>query len=58
MQEYFKSIGLPTSLKEFGAKEDDIPLLVKNCPKFNNEKAVACPMTEQDIAEIYRNSMQ
>lgn len=55
MEAFFKSIGMPTSFKELGAKEEDIPTLVANCPKPNQGKlGFAFPLEEAQIAEVYK----
>ena len=55
MEAFFKSIGMPTTFKELGAKEEDIPLLTKKCPMNNGDKlGYFNPITRDEIAIIYK----
>ena len=55
LEAFFKSIGMPTTFKELGAKEEDIPLLTEKCAMNNGDKmGFFHPITRQEIAEIYR----
>lgn len=57
MEDFFRSIGMPTNLKELGVSpsEDDILLLAKNCAKATGGKlGSAKTLYEADMANIYR----
>ena len=57
MEDFFKSIGMPTTLKALGVSptEDEILLLAKNCAKATGGKlGSAMPLCEEDMANIYR----
>ena len=57
MEDFFRSIGMPTNLKELGVapNENDILLLAKNCAKATGGKVgSAMPLYEADMANIYR----
>lgn len=57
MEDFFRSIGMPTNLRELGVcpSEDDILLLAKNCAIATNGKVgSAMPLYEADMANIYR----
>jgi alcohol dehydrogenase YqhD (iron-dependent ADH family) len=54
---FFRSIGMPTNLKELGVSpsEEDILLLAKNCAKATGGKiGSALPLYEADMANVYR----
>ena len=51
---WLKSLGLPLTFAELGAKEDDIPLLVKTLNLNGNTLGGFKPLTESDVAAIYR----
>ena len=57
MEDFFRSIGMPTNLKELGVSpsEQDILLLAKNCAKATGGKlGSAMKLYEDDMANIYR----
>ena len=57
MEDFFRSIGMPTNLKELGVSptEDEILLLAKNCAKATGGKVgSAMKLYEEDMANIYR----
>ena len=51
---WLKSLGLPLTFEELGAKEEDIPLLVKTLNLSGNTLGGFQPLTEDDVAAIYR----
>ena len=51
---WLKSLALPLTFAELGAKEDDIPLLVKTLNLNGNTLGGFRPLTESDVAAIYR----
>ena len=51
---WLKSLGLPLTFAELGAKEEDIPLLVKTLNLSGNTLGGFQPLTEDDVAAIYR----
>lgn len=48
------SLGLPLTFAELGAKEEDIPLLVKTMNLNGNTLGGFKPLTDADVAAIYR----
>ena len=57
MEDFFRSIGMPTNLKELGVEpsEDDIRLLAKNCAIATGGKiGSAKVLHEEDMANIFR----
>ena len=57
MAAFFRSIGMPTTLKELGVSptEEEILLLARNCAKATGGKVgSAMPLYEADMAAIYR----
>ena len=53
--EEFKSLGLPITFKELGAKEEDIPYMVKNIGLKEGEHLGSfVPLYNEDIEKIYR----
>jgi alcohol dehydrogenase class IV len=57
MEEFFRSIGMPTNLKELGVEpsEDDIKLLANNCAIATGGKiGSAKVLREEDMANIFR----
>ncbi len=53
--EFFKEIGMPTTLQELGAKEEDIPYLAEHCRIKKGDKLGNFePLTREQIAEVYR----
>lgn len=48
------SLGLPLTFKDLGAKEEDIPLLVKTMNLSGNTLGGFKPLTDADVAAIYR----
>lgn len=53
-RQWLKSLGLPLTFAELGAKEEDIPLLVKTLNLNGNTLGGFMPLTDADVAEIYR----
>ena len=51
---WLKSLGLPLTFAELGANEEDIPLLVKTLNLNGNTLGGFMPLTETDVAAIYR----
>ena len=51
---WLKSLGLPLTFAELGAKEEDIPILVKTLNLRGNTLGGIMPLTEADVAAIYR----
>ena len=51
---WLKSLGLPLTFEELGAKEEDIPVLVKTLNLCGNTLGGFQPLTESDVAAIYR----
>ena len=61
MEDFFRSIGMPTNLRELGVAptEDDILLLAKNCAKSTGGMlGSAKKLCETDMANIYRMANQ
>ena len=57
MADFFRSIGMPTNLKELGVSptEEEIRLLAKNCAIATGGKiGSAMPLYEADMANVYR----
>lgn len=52
--QWLRGLGLPTTFKELGAKEEDIPLLVKTLNLSGNKLGGFKPLDEEDAAAIYR----
>jgi len=56
LEAFFREIGLPTTFKELGAKEKDIPELAAKC--YINSKGELIgqfnPLTSKQVEEIYR----
>lgn len=55
LEAFFRSMGLPTTFAELGAKEEDIPLLASKV-NMNNGDLVGYfnPLTRKQIEEVYR----
>ena len=53
-RKWLKFLGLPLTFAELGAKEEDIPLLVKTLNLSGNTLGGFQPLTESDVAAIYR----
>ena len=53
-RQWLKSLGLPLTFAELGAKEEDIPLLVKTLNLNGNTLGGFMPLTEADVIAIYR----
>lgn len=51
---WLKSLGLPLTFAELGAKAEDIPLLVKTLNLSGNTLGGFVQLTETDVAAIYR----
>ncbi len=53
-EEFLKSIGMPTSFAEIGAKEEDIPTLVENLFYKKPDHGSFVKLTRESSAEIYK----
>jgi len=54
-QDFLKSIGMPSSIKEFGAKEQDIPMLAKHIGLTEEHTFGSyVKLNVHDVEEIYR----
>ena len=53
-EEFLKSIGMPTSFKEIGAKEEDIKTMVDKILLFANPLGKFVPLTAEDMEKVYR----
>ncbi len=51
---WLKSLGLPLTFAELGAKEEDFPTLVKTLNLCGNTLGGFQPLSESDVAAIYR----
>ena len=51
---WLKSLGLPLTFAELGAREEDIPLLVRTLNLNGNTLGGFMPLAETDVAAIYR----
>ena len=51
---WLKLLGMPLTFAELGAKEEDIPLLVKTMNFCGNTLGAFKPLAEDDVAAIYR----
>lgn len=51
---WLKSLGMPLNFAELGAREEDIPLLVKTLNLNGNTLGAFKPLTSDDVAAIYR----
>ena len=51
---WLKSLGMPLTFAELGAREEDIPLLVKTLNLSGNTLGAFRPLAEDDVAAIYR----
>ena len=57
LKQFLKSIGMPTNFKELGAKEKDIPALVKALCRGDGRQGTISgfvTLNEEDCAKIYR----
>ena len=50
---WLKSLGMPLTFAELGAREEDIPLLVKTLNLNGNTLGSFKPLVEEDVAAIY-----
>lgn len=59
MQEnYYKSIGMPTSLHELGVKEEDLETLALACSRNKTRTLIGyCPLSYDDILAIYKKAL-
>ncbi len=48
-------LGMPKNFEELGAKEEDIPLLVKTLNLNGNTLGGIMPLNEADVEAIYRS---
>ncbi|HHX20303.1 MAG TPA: iron-containing alcohol dehydrogenase, partial [Clostridiales bacterium] len=55
LQAFFKSIGMPLTFADIGAKKEDIPLLTRKA-RCDSEGLLGgfVRLTKEDIAQIYR----
>ena len=53
-RKWLKSLGLPLTFAELGAKEEDIPLLVKTLNLNGNTLGGFQPLSEDDVTAIFR----
>ena len=54
-KQFLKSIGMPTTFKELGAKEEDIPLMVEKLGLGDTGTIGSfVPLTAKDVEQIYR----
>ncbi len=54
-EDFFASIGMPTTFAQLGAKVEDIPYLSEHCRLNNGDKlGFFVPLSREDIAEIYK----
>ena len=51
---WLKSLGLPLTFQELGAREEDIPVLVKTLNLNGNTLGGFVPLSESDVEAIYR----
>lgn len=58
LQEYFKSLGMPTSIREFGLTKADIPQIV-NIATRNDTRVIGrlVPLTAKDVEAIYASCL-
>ena len=57
VERFFRSIGMPTSFAEIGAKEEDIPKMAKKCfDEINGDTTIGnfVKLGEKEVADIYR----
>jgi alcohol dehydrogenase YqhD (iron-dependent ADH family) len=55
LEEFWGSLGLPLNFRELGAKEEDIPFMVKNIGlKEGEHMGSFVPLYNEDIEKIYR----
>ena len=53
-RKWLKSLGLPLTFAELGAKEEDIPMLVKTLNLSGNTLGGFQPLSEDDVTAIFR----
>ena len=55
LEAFFREIGLPTTFKELGAKEEDIPAMAAKC-NTNNGELVGYfnPLSKKQVEEVYK----
>lgn len=54
-EDFFATIGMPTTFKQLGANEEDIPYLAQHCRLNNGDKlGYFQPLNRSDIAKIYQ----
>ena len=55
LEAFFREIGCPTTFKELGAKEEDIPAMAQKCNTNNNGRiGYFNPLTKEQVAEVYK----
>ncbi|MBN1778546.1 MAG: iron-containing alcohol dehydrogenase [Clostridiales bacterium] len=59
LEDFYRGIGMPTSFKELGAKEEDIGIMAEKCLLNNGDMlGYFHPITRKEIADIYRLACQ
>lgn len=57
LQNFWKSIGLPSNFEELGAKEEDIPLMAEKIVYTNGKFGNFVKLSKEDIENIYRGAV-
>ena len=55
---FLRSIGMPLSFRELGAKEEDIPVLVEKLGIGSGTRAGFMELTADDVTKIYKIAAQ
>ena len=53
-RQFLKSIGMPISFEQLGAKEEDIPILVEKFGIGDGKTGGFVELSSQDVESIYR----
>lgn len=54
-EEYYRSIGMPTNIKDLGVKEEDLEKLAYDCSRNKTRELIGYkPLAYDDILEIYK----
>ena len=56
MREMCKAVGIPSSIKEIGAKPEDFPLMAENALKDGNAFSNPRKGTKQEIIDLYQKA--
>jgi 4-hydroxybutyrate dehydrogenase len=56
IQALLETTGLPTRLRDVGVTQEQIPLLAQDAYQDANWTTNPCPLTEADMAELYRQA--